>query len=159
MKRLFRAFPILVALFMVAATSSPAQAQVGLEEGTQITPKVYDACMKVFTSEVDTIATTASDTTGMIYLGGYSYVDPIIVYTIAGTITSVGIRQQVAPTTAGPWITVATDSITAAASGSITISEESDYRMPFLRLIIAGSAFPVNDSQFTVLIVTAVKDP
>lgn len=159
MKQLFRAFPILVALFMVAAISSPAQAQVGLEEGTQLTPKVYDACMKVWTSAVDTIATTASDTTGIFYIGGYSYVDPIIVYTIAGTITSVGIRQQCAPTTAGPWITMATDSITAAASGYITLTEESTYRMPFLRLIIAGSAFPINDSIFSVLILTAVKDP
>ncbi len=149
---------ILLALVMVLP--SVASAQVGLEEGTMLrAQRQHTPAMLVFSSDIDTIATTASDTTGIMYIAGYTVTDPRIIYTMTGTITSVGVRQQFSPSANGPWVTAATDSILSASTGTISVAEGSDYQLPYFRLIIAGSDFPVNDSQITALYCTWTINP
>lgn len=153
---------LLAALVMVAFLAPTSFAQVGLEEGTALIPRRQDKQegMLVFSSAVDTINATANDTTGVMYVAGYTYTDPNIVYTVAsGGTVSIKVVQQVAPTFEGPWYTLAeNDTISATGSAAIAIAESSDYRLPYHRLILDGIGANAATTNFTYLYIVFVKD-
>lgn len=148
------------ALLMVVAFTSPAFAQVGQEEGTILTPKKHaGGVIAVFTSGIDTIASTGNDTTGILPIPQYSATAPIIVYTVAsGGTVSMDLYSQVAPTLAGPWYTVAHDTISATGSSVIGVSEFTTYKMPFYRILVDGIGSNDAATIFTYLYVVWVLD-
>lgn len=146
-----------VALFIPA----PALAQVGLEEGSALIPqRQHVKLMLVFSSDVDTIASTANDTTGVMYAAGFTATDANIVYTVAsGGTVSLSVIQQAAPTFSGPWYSMAADTISATGSSAIAMAEVSDYRLPYYRLLIDGIGSNDAATNFTYLYVVFVLDP
>lgn len=147
---------------MVALLAPTSFAQVGLEEGTALIPRRQEKQegMLVFSSDVDTINATANDTTGVMYVAGYTKTDPNIVYTVAsGGTVSIKVVQQAAPTFSGPWYTLAEDdTISATGSSAIIIAEGSDYRLPYYRLIVDGIGSNAATTNFTYLYLVFVKD-
>jgi len=147
-------------LLLVVAFASPAFAQVGLEEGTILSPTKHSGgVIAVFSSAIDTINATANDTTGIMPMAQYSATAPNIVYTVAsGGTVSLDLLSQVAPTLSGPWYTVAHDTISATGSSAINVSEFTTYKMPFYRVFVDGIGANAATTNFTYLYVVWVLD-
>lgn len=151
---------LIAALLLVAIVAIPASAQVGLEEGTILSPRRHGfGAIVVFTSAVDTINATANDTTGTMPVAMYTATAPIIVYTVAsGGTVSLDLLSQVAPTPTGPWYTVAHDTISATGSAAVSVSESTSYKMPFYRILVDGIGANDAATIFTYLYVVRVLD-
>ncbi len=151
---------VLVSLLLAAMLAAPAHAQAGLEEGSILSATKYSGgVIAIYSSTIDTIVSTGNDTTGIMQIASYSATAPNIVYTVAsGGTVELDLLTQVAPTTSGPWYTVAHDSITATGSSVINVSEFTTYKMPYVRILVDGTGSNDAATSFTALYIVWVLD-
>lgn len=157
MRRLISMF---LGVLLTVVMAMPAKAQVGLEEGTALTPAERFASALVFSSSVDTVAAGANDTTGVMRVADFT--DGLVLVfnvTSSGTVRMAA-HTEAGVTATGPWVSVATDSVTSTGVTSADITEFDTFRFPYVRvrIVAPGGGDPnASGTHFTGLYAVATK--